>query len=302
MSFPLPAHPRPSSFIIPTMLPRPTLVLALLAGLSTALLAEDAKPLRVLVVAGGCCHDYGAQKDILKHGIEARVNSIVTVEYVDVKAPTFKDKATKPVFEVYKNPDWYKNFDVVVHDECAADITDAAYVNNIIDAHRNGLPAVNLHCAMHSYRWGKYQQAVKAGDDNAHWYEMIGIQSTGHGPQQPIAVSFTDKENPIVKGFADWTTINEELYNNVQVLTAKGLATGTQKYKDKKSGKDVETTTIVVWTNEFGPKKTRTFSTTLGHNNATVQDSRYLDLVARGLLWSVGKLGDDGKALPGYGK
>jgi hypothetical protein len=27
----------------------------------------------------------------------------------------------------------------------------------------------------------------------------------------------------------------------------------------------------------------------------------YLDLVARGLLWAIGKLGDDGKPLPGYG-
>jgi hypothetical protein len=28
----------------------------------------------------------------------------------------------------------------------------------------------------------------------------------------------------------------------------------------------------------------------LGHNNVTVGDDRYLDLVTRGLLWSVGKL------------
>ena len=34
------------------------------------------------------------------------------------------------------------------------------------------------------------------------------------------------------------------------------------------------------------------FATTLGHNNDTVADARYLDLVTRGLLWSVGKLDD----------
>jgi type 1 glutamine amidotransferase len=32
------------------------------------------------------------------------------------------------------------------------------------------------------------------------------------------------------------------------------------------------------------------FATTLGHNTQTVDDPRYLDLVTRGLLWSVGKL------------
>jgi type 1 glutamine amidotransferase len=285
---------------------RSLLALALLAGLTTSLSAEQ-KPLRVLVVAGGCCHDYANQKEFLKKGIEARVNATVEVAYVDIKAKDFKGKATQPIFEVYKNPDWAKNFDVVVHDECAADVTDQAYVANIVNAHKNGLPAVNLHCAMHSYRWGKYGEPVKAGADNASWFEMLGLQSTGHGPQQPIAITFTDKENPIVKGLADWTTVNEELYNNVQILTAKTLAKGTQKIPERKDKKGKvtpaqEVTAVVVWTNEFGPKKTRIFSTTIGHNNATVEDARYLDLVARGLLWSVGKLEADGKASAGFGK
>jgi type 1 glutamine amidotransferase len=45
----------------------------------------------------------------------------------------------------------------------------------------------------------------------------------------------------------------------------------------------------VAWTNTYNGKS-KVFATTLGHNNATVADNRYLDLVARGLLWSVGKL------------
>lgn len=278
---------------------RSLLALALFAGLTCSLSAEQ-KPLRVLVVAGGCCHDYANQKEILKKGIEGRLNAVVTVAYDATKS-------TKPVFELYKNTDWAKDFDVVVHTECAADITDQAYVANIVNAHRNGLPAVNLHCAMHSYRWGKFQQPVKAGDDNASWYEMLGLQSTGHGPQQPIAIAFTDKENPIIKGLADWTTVNEELYNNVQILTGKALASGTQKIPEKKDKKGVvtpakEVTNVVVWTNEFGANKTRIFSTTIGHNNATVEDARYLDLVTRGLLWSVNKLEADGKPAAGFGK
>ena len=278
---------------------RSLIALALLAGLTTSLSAEQ-KPLRVLVVAGGCCHDYATQKEVLKKGIEARVNAIVEVAY----DPT---KSTKPLFELFKSPDWGKNFDVVVHDECAADITDQAYVANIVNAHKNGLPAVNLHCAMHSYRWGNYREPVKAGADNASWYEMLGLQSTGHGPQQPIAITFTDKSHPITTGLADWTTINEELYNNVQVLGAKTLATGLQKIPEKKDKKGKvtpasEANAIVAWTNEFGPKKTRIFSTTIGHNNATVEDARYLDLVARAVLWSAGKLEADGKASAGFGK
>ena len=278
---------------------RTLLALTALVGLTSTLAAEQ-KPLRVLIVAGGCCHDYATQKEVLKKGIEARVNAVVEVAY----DPT---KSTKPLFELFKSPDWGKNFDVVVHDECAADITDQAYVANIVNAHKNGLPAVNLHCAMHSYRWGNFKQPVKAGDDNASWYEMLGLQSTGHGPQQPIAISFTDKSHPVTAGLADWTTINEELYNNVQVLGAKTLATGNQKIPEKKDKKGKvtpasEANAIVAWTNEFGPKKTRIFSTTIGHNNATVEDARYLDLVGRAVLWSAGKLEADGKPSAGFGK
>jgi type 1 glutamine amidotransferase len=278
---------------------RTLLALTALVGLTSTLAAEQ-KPLRVLVVAGGCCHDYATQKEVLKKGIEARMNAVVEVAY----DPT---KSTKPLFELFKSPDWGKNFDVVVHDECAADITDQAYVANIVNAHKNGLPAVNLHCAMHSYRWGSFKEPVKAGADNASWYEMLGLQSTGHGPQQPIAITFTDKSHPVTTGLADWTTINEELYNNVQILGAKTLATGNQKIPEKKDKKGKvtpasEANAIVAWTNEFGPKKTRIFSTTIGHNNATVEDARYLDLVARAVLWSAGKLEADGKPSAGFGK
>jgi type 1 glutamine amidotransferase len=44
-----------------------------------------------------------------------------------------------------------------------------------------------------------------------------------------------------------------------------------------------------VWTNLYNGKS-RVFATTLGHNNETVADSRYLDLIVRGLLWSVDQL------------
>jgi type 1 glutamine amidotransferase len=273
---------------------------ALLAAVS-APAADAAKPLRVLLVAGGCCHDYAAQTQILEKGIEARVRA-------DVEVVFNPDKSTKATFEIYGNPDWASGYDVVIHDECSADVTDPAYVERILAAHRRGTPAVNLHCAMHSYRWGDFRQAVATGADNGGWFEMLGLQSTGHGPQQPIEIVFADRAHPVVQSLTDWKTVNEELYNNIQVLpTAKVLATGRQLVppKPKKdepadpAAKPTEASAVVVWTNEYGPNKTRVFSTTLGHNNDTVADDRYLDLVTRGLLWAAGKLGDDGAPAPG---
>jgi len=283
-------------------MPTRSLVLgaALLAAVS-APAADAVKPLRVLLVAGGCCHDYATQTQILEKGIEARVRA-------DVEVVFNPDKSTKATFEIYGNPDWASGYDVVIHDECSADVTDPAYVERILAAHRRGTPAVNLHCAMHSYRWGDFRQAVAAGAENGGWFEMLGLQSTGHGPQQPIEIVFADRAHPVVQSLTDWKTVNEELYNNIQVLpTAKVLATGRQLVppKPKKdapvdpAAKPTEANAVVAWTNEYGPNKTRIFSTTLGHNNDTVADDRYLDLVTRGLLWAAGKLGADGAPAPG---
>ncbi|MBL9115643.1 MAG: ThuA domain-containing protein [Verrucomicrobiaceae bacterium] len=271
--------------------------LALAGAAAWVAQAEDSapvKPLKVLLVCGGCCHDYATQKMLLAEGISARANVEFTIEHNP-------DKSTKAAFEIYKNPDWAKNFDVILHDECSADVTDPTYVGNILNAHKAGKPAVNLHCAMHSYRWGNFKEPVAAGADNAGWYEMLGLQSTGHGPQEPIDISFVDKTNPLNKNLSDWTTIKEELYNNIQVLTAKPVAKGKQSFKDKKTGEQKTAETVIVWTNEFGPNKTRIWSTTIGHNNDTVSDARYLDMVTNGLLWAVGKLDDNGKPMPGYG-
>ena len=258
--------------------------------------ADGPKPLRVLLVAGGCCHDYATQTRLLKQGIEARITAVVEVAY----SP---DTSTKATFEIYGKPDWADGYDVVIHDECSADVTDRAYVERILAAHRRGTPAVNIHCAMHSYRWGDFRQPVEAGADNAGWFEMIGLQSSGHGPQQPIEISFADRSHPIAKPLADWKTTNEELYNNLLLLPgAKPIATGRQMVPPKaKKGEPVdpaakptEANAVVAWTNEYGPNKTRIFSTTLGHNNDTVADERYLALVTRGLLWAAGRLDADG--------
>jgi hypothetical protein len=263
--------------------------------------AQDTKPLRALLIAGGCCHDYKNQKDILKNGLEARANLVVDVIF----SP---DGSTRPKMEIYGKPDYAAGYDVILHDECAADISDAAVIEGVLKPHRDGIPGVNLHCAMHSYRIGNPNEAATAGTPRAMWFDYLGIQSSGHGAQLPIVITQTAKEHPINRGLSDWITINEELYNNVQVRdAAQSLARGKQVVKQKKKQADgTETVTekpveyVVTWVNSY-QDKTRVFSTTIGHNNATVADPRYLDLVTRGLLWSCGKLDDQGKPLPGYG-
>ncbi len=248
---------------------------AIIAGVSVSIVARAASapaPLRILLIAGGCCHDYANQPIIMKDGLEARANVEVTIMY----SPS---TTTKTEFPAYSSPDWAKGYDLVIHDECSADVTDAATIRNILGAHAQGIPAVLLHCAMHSYRTEGWDTGAVTP-----WFELSGLQSSGHGAQQPIALNFIDKENDITKGMANWTTVNEELYNNYAggvLPTAKPLVLGKQGASE----------TVVVWTNIY-KQKTRVFSTTLGHNNATVQDPRYLDLLTRGVLWAANKLND----------
>ena len=194
------------------------------------------------------------------------------------------DKGTKHLNPIYEKEDWAKGFDVIVHDECTSDVKDIEAVQRILKPHRDGLPAVILHCGAHSYRTEGYPKATA-------WFEFSGLASTGHGPQEPIAVNFVDKENPITKGMKDWKTGKEELYNNSNgklLETAAPLIRGQQIVKAK-GGKESTVDCVVAWTNTYNGKS-KVFATTVGHNNETVADEKYLDLIARGLLWSVGKL------------
>src|SRR6267378_581481 len=119
------------------------LTLVLLASVARSGAVE---PLRALMVTGGCCHDYEAQKKILSEGISARANVTWTIVHEG------KDRTT--YVSIYTNVDWAKGYDVVLHNECFGQATNVAFVEGIVRAHsEGGVPAVMLHCSTHSYRY-----------------------------------------------------------------------------------------------------------------------------------------------------
>jgi type 1 glutamine amidotransferase len=236
------------------------------------------KPLKALLVLGGCCHDYKTQQELLSKGLSARARVELTIAYDP-------DTTNTHLNPVYERSDWATGFDVIIHDECSSQVKDPAIIDRILEPHRRGLPAVVLHCGMHTYRSEGWPQSTP-------WFDFTGLVSTGHGPQAPIRVEYLKTDSPITRGFENWTTINEELYNNAAGKlhdTASALARGQQTTKNKK-GEESSNDYVVVWTNNY--RGAKVFATTLGHNNGTVEDARYLDLVTRGLLWSCDKLND----------
>ena len=246
----------------------------MLAGCWTAG-AEGPKPIRALMVTGGCCHDYAAQKKIISAGVSARAN----VEWIIVHEG--KDRTDR--VSIYAKPDWAKGYDVVVHNECYGAIEDVPYVERIARPHFEGVPAVMLHCSTHSYRAAKTDE----------WRQAVGQSSMSHEKSRDLVIKVTAADHPVMRGFPDgWRDPMDELYKNAKLwpeLVPLATSYGVETKQDH----------VVIWTNTYG--KGRIFGTTLGHSNATMQDPVYLDLVTRGLLWACEKLDENGKPLPGYG-
>ena len=251
-----------------------TLLALVLTGLPSALKAEDPKPLRALLIAGGCCHDYKGQNVVLTKGISERIR----IEWTVVLHG--KNRADK--VPIYEKPDWAKGFDVVVHNECYGGVTDVKFVENITKPHLGGTAAVTIHCSTHSYRNAKTDE----------WRKLLGVTSRSHERHRPFTVKVLDEKHPVMQGFHDgWIPPNGELYKIEKIWPhCKPLA--------KAYGKDTKKDHAVVWTNSYG--KGRVFGTTIGHHTETQKEKMFLDLVTRGLLWACDKLEPDGRPADGY--
>jgi type 1 glutamine amidotransferase len=233
--------------------------------------AGAAKKIKALLITGGCCHDYPNQKAIIPAGISERSNLEIDWTVIHEGGTTTDTK-----IPFYENENWAEGYDVVVHNECFAKIDDKSWADRILKPHQDGTPAVLLHCAMHCYR---------VGDDR--WFEFCGVTSHRHGAKHPFAVNNLKADHPIMEKFGEsWTTPQGELYFIEKVWDT---ATPLAESKSETTG-DMN---VNVWTNDYGPNKTRVFGTTIGHHNETMASPEYLDMLTRGVLWAAGQLNDD---------
>ena len=152
--------------------------------------------INALIVSGGCCHDYPGEARILMDA----VNRALPVDWTAVVQGGSGTRGSMPV---YADADWAKGFDIVIHNECLADVDDPAYIRRITTAHRSGPPAIVIHCAMHSYRAATF-------DD---WREFLGVTSRRHTKPFNIPVKIVAADHAAMAGFkADWVTPVDELY------------------------------------------------------------------------------------------
>ena len=232
---------------------------------------HGAEAIKALMISGGCCHDYPNQNIILSDGISSRAR----VEWTLVNQGGTARGVKIPI---YSDPHWADGFDVVVHNECFGGVEDAAWLEKIVSTHKvRGLPAMFIHCSLHSYRAAPTDE----------WRKLMGARSMNHERSRPLKVVNLQAGHPVMKTFpAVWQTPAGELYKIMeQFENVVPLA--------KAFGEDSQMDHLCIWLNHYG--KARVFTTTLGHHNVTMREPIYLDLVTRGLLWATGNLGADGE-------
>ncbi len=152
-----------------------------------------------------------------------------------------------------RQPDYGMGYDAIVYNFCLADARDLEAMTNLMaQTLEHGVPALLLHCAMHSW-WDTFKRGSEIPGHDNHgaraseslverwkssnpdqpfplWGDFTGIASTSHGPQSEIALEKV-AEHPALRNVPDgYETPETELYNNEYTLPGvKPLLKGKQR-------------------------------------------------------------------------
>ena len=227
-------------------------------------------------MTGGGFHEFVKQETILPPAVAQRAKVDWTVDHT-------AGKSTEVLIERHKNTEWTKSFDVVLYNMSFSHVVDVPWIERLAGAHRDsGVGAVILHGAVHSFR----------RSESRAWGELMGAFSLRHDSQRPLTVEAVAPDHPIMRGLPkNWQTSSEELYELERVWPSMTPLAEAYSIESKKRHP-------IIWTNTHG--KAKVFVTSLGHNTEMIANPVYLDLVTRGLLWTVGKLQNDGTPAAGY--
>jgi type 1 glutamine amidotransferase len=233
--------------------------------------AKAPKSLKVLQIAGGCCHEYEKQMALTSEAFKKNFNCTVDT-FVEGKNRT--DLHSK-----LKSENWSEGYDAVLLSLCFGHVKDDKYILSIVEeAAKNKKGLIFLHCSLHNFR--------STTEGTNAWRKLMGLSSKGHESKGDLVCENTNPKHPVMKGFPQAHTFPEE---EVYIITkvhenAKELA--------RSFGKKTKKFHPVIWTSEYNGCKV--FGTSIGHSTVTYKDKVYTDLVSRGLLWTVDGLSPDG--------
>ena len=226
--------------------------LGLAVSLSLGSQAATNQPLKVLVLTSpGVYHNYEQQTQQLAHGIAEKINVQFDVSLTEL--------------ERWRTTDFSEGYDVLIYNICMADNLDGDLITNLRrQTEELGVPALVIHCTMHSFR------------ETNLWWPLFGLQTKAHESLRPLA-QIKGAQHPILEGIPDdWTVANDELYINLQ-FEGQTLLSAV--------GEDKQPHTTA-WITYQGP--TPIFGTTLGHSDETLQDLSFQQLIVNALLFVSG--------------
>lgn len=253
---------------------------------ASAVGAASEKGGKVLYVTheSGRWHDYTAQLKIFKEQIAEGQPWNLTV----------LSGTHDGTLEKLHDPNFAKGYDAIVYNYCFADSEDLVSCTNVIKQTReHGIPALLIHCSMHSW-WatfkrgerikvgGKVHPSARANSDlvrewqDTHqgksfpiYGDFTGIASGEHGPKLPITLHKMQGHPAIARLPEGHSTPAGELYDNIyRVDEVVPLVEGTQK--DDKS--------IVMWTCPQG--ESQIIGLTLGHSTEEFEEEVFQNLLA----------------------
>ena len=221
-------------------------------------------PINILLVTGGCCHNYAFQTEVIKGCLPSSTP-------VQWKVVNEGGTGTNAMIGLYDQDAWANGYDLVIHNECFADTKDSSYIRKITTAHHKGVNAVVIHCAMHSYRVAEIND----------WREFLGVTTRRHDHQSQYPVTVVTPGHKIMKGLpSQWKSAKDELYIIEKLWPRVTVLANSVSERDGK-------THPVAWTNQYG--NARIFGTTFGHSDETFKDSTFIRLLSNGILWAAGR-------------
>ncbi len=239
-------------------LPLSCLSLGLLLSLLPARVALAEQPLNALIVTSqGVYHNYRQQTWVLAHRIAENANVRFDVSLTEL--------------ERWRTTDFAKGYDVLIYNFCLADNTDRKLIANMRrQTEQLGIPALVIHCTMHSFR------------ETESWWPMLGLKTTTHEPLRSLTMTKREA-HPITSGIPEnWTLTDDELYIN---LAFDGVPLLTSVGED---GKEHVTAWLAY------PGGTPVFGTTLGHSEDSIRNPPFQRMLANALLYVTGNLSEDG--------
>lgn len=204
------------------------------------------------------------------------------------------------LFAFLRSKDFAAGQDAIVYNFCLANSRDMVAMENLIaQTTEQGIPALLVHCAMHSW-WDSFKkgkpipgneldlarankrllkQWAKDHPDRPlpAWGDFTGVASTKHGPKEPIALIRVG-EHPATAGLPDaYATRDTELYNNHYITPGvQPLLMGEQDGEEA----------IVMWLAPRGASQV--LGLTLGHADDEWSDPVFLQLLADSVNFLLG--------------